>query len=263
MVPRIPLEAKQSRRSRIARAARNRHAGRVVARTSETPSPTGPAFRVGQESRATRLVRALLARPAAWLLRVLASTWRVEIRGGDPFAPGAARPVLAALWHESALCAAGLYRDHGVHVAVSRSRDGEHIAAVLAKLGFGESMRGSSSRGGAEALRGVLRALDDGAVVAVLVDGPRGPAHVAKSGIVAAARLAGVPILPVGISARPCLRFASWDRMKLPLPFAHVCLRYDEPIAVASEASDADAEATRAALEARLEATPRVAAGSW
>jgi len=235
----------------------------VVARTSETPSPTGPALRVGEESRAARWMRALLARPAAWLLRALASTWRVEIRGDDPFAPGAARPVLAALWHESALCAAGLYRDHGVHVAVSRSRDGEHIAAVLAKLGFGESLRGSSSRGGAEALRGVLRALDDGAVVAVLVDGPRGPAHVAKSGVVAAAKLAGVPILPVMIAARPCLRFASWDRMKLPLPFARVCLDYADRMRVAREASDAEVEATRAELEARLDALPRVAAGSW
>ena len=235
---------------RVAHARRNGHAGRVVARTSETPFLTG-------------WVRALLARPAAWLLRALASTWRVEIRGDDPFAPGAARPVLAALWHEGALCAAGLYRDHGVHVAVSRSRDGEHIAAVLAKLGFGESLRGSSSRGGAEALRGVLRALDDGAVVAVLVDGPRGPAHVAKSGIVAAAKLAGVPILPVGIAARPCVRFASWDRMKLPLPFARVRLQYADRIDVAREASEAEVEATRAALESRLDALPRVAAGSW
>src|SRR5262249_22491704 len=116
-VDRPPLEADQSRRSRVAHAPRNGHARRVIANTSGT----GPALRVGEDVRRTRWLRALLARPAAWLLRALAWTWRVEIRGDDPFAPGAARPVLAALWHESALCAAGLYRDLGVHVAVSRS----------------------------------------------------------------------------------------------------------------------------------------------
>lgn len=223
-----------------------------------------------------RWMRALLARPAAWLLRALASTWRVEIRGDDPFAPGAARPVLAALWHESALCAAGLYRDRGIHAAVSRSRDGEHIAAVLSQLGYGWSPRGSSSRSSARALRGTVRALHRGGIVAVLVDGPRGPARVAKSGVVAAARIVGVPILPMAITAHPCLRFASWDRMKLPLPFARVCVWYAEPLAVSRDASDAEVESSRLALEARLDAlgrdlesqpegpaNPRSSAGSW
>jgi hypothetical protein len=223
---------------------------------SEGAAPAAaPRRRVRSEPRAVRWLRALLARPAAWLLRALAASWRVEVSGPDhdPFAAGAARPVLAALWHEGALCAAGFYRDRGVHVAVSRSRDGEHIAAVLARLGFGESPRGSSSRGGAEALRALLRALRAQAVVAVLVDGPRGPAKQAKPGVVTAARLAGVPILPVAMAARPCLRFASWDRMRLPPPFARLRVHYGEPLRVAREASEAEAEAARAELEARLE----------
>jgi lysophospholipid acyltransferase (LPLAT)-like uncharacterized protein len=225
---------------------------------SETTSPERSAPRDRTEPALTRALRALWVRPAAWLLRLLAATWRVEVRGSehDPFAAGAARPVLAALWHEGALCAAGVYRDRRVHVAVSQSRDGEHIAAVLAKLGFGDSPRGSSSRGGAEALRGALRELRDREIVAVLVDGPRGPAHVAKAGIVAASRLARVPILPVRIAARPCLRFASWDRMRLPLPFARLVLDYGEPLVVARDASEAEAEAARRELEARLSARP-------
>jgi lysophospholipid acyltransferase (LPLAT)-like uncharacterized protein len=211
-------------------------------------------MRERKESRRTRVLRALWVPLAGWLLRLLATTWRIEVRGRehDPFAPGAARPVLAALWHEGALCAAGVYRDRGVHVAVSQSRDGEHIAAVLSKLGFGESPRGSSSRGGAEALRGAVRALQSGEIVAVLVDGPRGPAHVAKAGIVAAARLARVPILPVRIEVRPSLRFASWDRMHLPLPFARLVLDYSAPLAIARDATESEAEAARLELEARL-----------
>jgi lysophospholipid acyltransferase (LPLAT)-like uncharacterized protein len=216
-------------------------------------------MRERRESRRTRVLRALWVPLAGWLLRLLASTWRVEVRGRehDPFAAGAARPVLAALWHQGALCAAGVYRDRGIHVAVSQSRDGEHIAAVLAKLGFGESPRGSSSRGGAEALRGALRELRDGEVVAVLVDGPRGPAQVAKAGIVVAARLARVPILPVRIEVRASLRFASWDRMHLPLPFARLVLDYGEPLPVARDASEAEAEAARCELEARLSTRSR------
>jgi lysophospholipid acyltransferase (LPLAT)-like uncharacterized protein len=217
---------------------------------------TLPAARTPRLSRAephaVRALRALWARPAAWLLRALAATWRVEVRGDDPFAPGAARPVLGALWHQGALIAAGVFRDRGVHVAVSLSRDGGHIAAVLHALGFGESLRGSSSRAAAQALLGAVRQLGGGSVVALLVDGPRGPALVAKSGVVAAARLAGTPVLPVALAASPCVRFASWDRMRLPLPFARVLLHYGEPLPVPADASDAEVEALRGRLEERL-----------
>jgi len=224
----------------------------VPTSVSETTSPEPRSPRVRRESARTRALRALWVPLAGWLLRLLASTWRVEVRGKDPFAAGAMQPLLFALCHESALCAAGTHSDRGVHVAVSRSRDGEHIAAVLSRLGFGDSPRGSSSRGGAEALRSVLRLLRSGGAVAILVDGPRGPAHVAKAGIVAAARLARAPILPVRFEARPCLRFTSWDRMRLPLPFARLVIDYGEPLAIARDASEAEVEAARCELEARL-----------
>jgi hypothetical protein len=188
--------------------------------------------------------------PAAWLLRALAATWRIEVRGADPLRD--AGPLLAGMWHENGLVAAGVYRDRGYHVLVSRSRDGERIDRVLARLGFGQSSRGSSSRAGAQALLGARRILATGGVAGILVDGPRGPARVAKSGAISAARVSGVPVWPVAFAARPCLRFASWDRMRLPLPFARVILRFGEPLAVPREASDADVEALRARFEARL-----------
>jgi lysophospholipid acyltransferase (LPLAT)-like uncharacterized protein len=214
-----------------------------------------------REGLRVRLLRELWVRPAAWLLRALAASWRVRRSGEDPLAPGAARPAILAFLHQSALGAAGCFRDTGINVAVSRSRDGEHIARVLARLGYGESPRGSSTRGGAEALRGLLRCLRAGGIVAILVDGPRGPARVAKPGAVAAARLAEAPIVPVVLAARPCLRFASWDRMLLPLPFARVRIHHGEPLCVPREAPETEAEAARARLEewlvsltARLEA---------
>jgi len=173
----------------------------------------------------------LAARCVAWLLRALGATWRIEVRGTDPLAPGLP-PSAGALWHESLLIAAYCFRGRGIRVAVSRSRDGARIAAVLAALGFGDSPRGSSSRGGAAALRGLVRCVDQGATVAVLTDGPRGPARQSKPGIVGLARAAGCPIVPVTIRARPVLRFGSWDRTLLPLPFARVRVRYGEPIRV-------------------------------
>jgi lysophospholipid acyltransferase (LPLAT)-like uncharacterized protein len=205
------------------------------------------------EPRSVRWLRAMLAPLVAWLLRAIASTWRVEIRGAhDPFRPDAPRPLLYGLWHENALLTAGAYRDRGVHVAVSRSRDGGHIVAVLDRLGFGTPSRGSSSRGGSSALRTALRQLGDGGIVALLVDGPRGPAHVAKSGVISAARMAGVPVLPAAFAARPCHRFGSWDRMLLPLPFARVLVHYDEPLPVPRDASDEQIEALRSALDQHL-----------
>jgi len=214
---------------------------------SETSSPSGRS----RGSRAERPgVRALWVWPAAWLLRAFAASWRVDVRGVDAFAAGG--PVLAATWHEGGLIAAGLYRDRGYHVLVSRSRDGGHIAAVLARLGFGESSRGSSSRAGAQALLGARRILAQRRVAGILVDGPRGPARVAKSGVISAARLAGVAVWPVVFAGRPCLRFASWDRMRLPLPFARVLVRFGEPFPVPREASDAEIESLRARFEERL-----------
>ena len=87
---------------------------------------------MSEETRSARWLRALVAPLVAGLLRAFAATWRVEIRGTqNPFRPRAPRPLLYGLWHENALLTAGVYRDRGVHVAVSRSRDGVPAAASV------------------------------------------------------------------------------------------------------------------------------------
>ena len=98
--------------------------------------------------------------------------------------------------------------------------------------------QGSSSRGGPAALRGLVRRLTGGTTVSVLVDGPRGPARVAKTGIVALADRTGTPIQPVAFSARPSIRLKSWDRSLVPLPFARVVCAFGKGIAVASAGDD-------------------------
>jgi len=194
----------------------------------------------------------------ALLLRALGATWRVRTSGPDPFARG--EPVVGAMWHEGLLVAAWRWRGRDFAVPVSRSRDGDLIDAVLARLGFGPSPRGSSSRGAASLLRAMVRAIRDGRTVAVLVDGPRGPARRAKPGAVLVAHETGAALVPVGVAARPALRFGSWDRAFLPLPFARVRCVYGEPLHLPKKAHESDIEGWRVALETTLDALQAAAA---
>ena len=203
----------------------------------------------------------LFGQLTAGLLRLLGATWRVEILGTDPrvaASPDSAQ--LAALFHESMLPCAWLYRGLGYSVAVSRSRDGDLIGATLRALGYADPARGSSSRGGSAALRGLLRHLEGGTTTAVLVDGPRGPARVAKTGVIALARLAQCPVQPVAISARPAIRLKSWDRSLIPLPFARVVCAYSEPITIdQSTRDDRSEQAAARALDKTLVAAHHAA----
>jgi len=186
----------------------------------------------------------------AALLRALGATWRIQIRGPDPFAvPG---PLVCGTWHGGLLIAAVCWRNRGLAIPVSQSRDGDRIDAVLRRLGFAESARGSSSRGATALLRELIRRIHAGQAIGMLPDGPRGPSGVAKPGIVALARATGARVVPVGIAAAPAWRFGSWDRARLPHPFARVRCIYGEPLCLAPDASPEALEAERLRLEAEL-----------
>ena len=205
-----------------------------------------------------RVTVALGGQLGAALLRALGATWRVRWAGqADPV--GAGVPAVGALWHRALFPATWRYRDAGVAIPVSRSRDGDRIVAVLDRLGFAPAPRGSSSSGGPAALAGAIRAARDGRVLAVLCDGPRGPARRCKPGVVALARAAGIPIYPLAVAARPAISFPSWDRTLLPLPFARVHFQMGTPIPVPSEASRDDLEKLRTELERALDTLQRVA----
>ena len=177
--------------------------------------------------------QALIGWLGAWALRALGATWRLRVEGCDTTLDGG----LGAVWHCDLLLGTWFFRDRGVAMCVSRSHDGDLVAAALAHLGFAEPPRGSSSSGGSAVLRQLVRMLESGVTVGMLTDGPRGPARRSKSGVVSLARLTGVPITPVAIWARPRLRLRSWDRTLLPPPFARVVCRFGGPIAVPRDAS--------------------------
>jgi len=127
---------------------------------------------------------------------------------------------LAAAWHEDILQGGYAFRMLDIAVLVSRSRDGELIARALGRTGF-RTIRGSSSRGGAEAMREMTRRLETerGLILGIIVDGPRGPRHVVKPGIIALAKRSGLAVRPVRCRAKRSIVFNSWDRTRLPLPF--------------------------------------------
>jgi lysophospholipid acyltransferase (LPLAT)-like uncharacterized protein len=186
---------------------------------------------------------------AAFFLRALGATWRISTEGPDPFRTSAG-PHLGAMWHRNAIVGAYYFRDRNIGAAVSRSRDGELITRLLLRLGFRMPSRGSSSRGGAAALLGLVRLVEAGTTITIQTDGPRGPARVSKVGIVSLARQTDQPITPLTFSARPCIQFKSWDGTLLPLPFARVLCSYGEPLA---PPQDMDAEeSVRVALDDEL-----------
>jgi lysophospholipid acyltransferase (LPLAT)-like uncharacterized protein len=116
-------------------------------------------------------------------------------------------------------------------VLISWHRDAE-IGAQAARWFGARFVRGSTTRGGIGAIRGLLTAFRDGEDVVVVSDGPRGPRHQAKPGIVQLGRATHVPVVPVVLSVAPCRRLRSWDRMQVPIPFGRVAIRFGEPVEV-------------------------------
>jgi lysophospholipid acyltransferase (LPLAT)-like uncharacterized protein len=177
--------------------------------------------------------------------------WRVE--GAHHWAEvvGAGRQPILALWHGRILAGLHYFRQRGVVVITSQNFDGEWIARILRRFGFGTA-RGSTSRGGARALAQLRRDLRAGRPAAFTLDGPRGPARVAQPGAVWLAGATGNPILPFHIEADRFWTLNSWDRTQIPKPFATVAIAIGEPMPVAGTDEATVANAC-AALEACLQ----------
>lgn len=190
---------------------------------------------------------AITVRVGTVIIRALAITWRYRITNAAPWRELRLRrqPFIFAFWHGTMLPLVWLHRGEGVPVVISEHRDGEIIARIVEKFGFG-TIRGSSSRGAARALIAIVRELERGGEVAVTPDGPRGPARRFASGALVAAQRVGVPIVGVAVVASSAWQLDSWDRFMIPKPFSRVQIAYTAPTTVAaSSAREAEAEAPR------------------
>ena len=192
----------------------------------------------------------LAGETAGLILDAILATVRWDIQGAEHHRGlvDAGQPYILAVWHGRLLPAGYLHRRGGHSMMISRSKDGEY-ASGLARHWGQVPVRGSSSRGGGKALLELLAHAAAGHPLAFTPDGPRGPRHVLKDGVVVAAQRSGLPILPMSAGASRGWYTRGWDRMLVPRPFSTVRVRYAEPFSV--DPSE-DVETVRARLEATL-----------
>jgi lysophospholipid acyltransferase (LPLAT)-like uncharacterized protein len=182
---------------------------------------------VPQYSPAQRLTLYVVPRLAAWLIRALGATLRYE----DVIAPGVTPgsqipgPVVYAFWHRCLLSCAYYFRGQKIAILISRSFDGEIIARTVERLGF-IAIRGSSSRGGATALRQIADEYARGTRCAITADGPRGPSMVAKPGTAQFAQLVGAWVGTFYVLPLNAWELKTWDRFLIPKPFSRVLITW-------------------------------------
>ena len=184
----------------------------------------------------------LLSRLAGALVHLYRATLSVERLHFDRYIEVRARgaPILFALWHGRMLLSILAHRREGIVTMASRSKDGEIIAGWLEANGY-SVVRGSSSRGGSQALREMVRRVRAGRDAALTVDGPTGPPRIVQPGIVQLARLTGGWILPITSSSSRPRFLASWDRYLLPRPFSRNVVLYGRPFPIGEALSDEQA----------------------
>jgi lysophospholipid acyltransferase (LPLAT)-like uncharacterized protein len=194
----------------------------------------------------------LLPLAAPPLLRALSATWRVRRLGQDRLDAVRSGPgFLASLWHGRMLPALALHRGHGLHVLVSPSDDGGLVSGLLRRFGY-HVLRGSTSKGGVQAMRAMRGLVRGGAGVVITPDGPRGPLHAMNVGLAWLSRETGMPILPTGLGCDRAWRLRSWDRFLIPKPRARVVVAYGEPCTVPPDASDADLDRVTEQVRAQM-----------
>jgi lysophospholipid acyltransferase (LPLAT)-like uncharacterized protein len=206
-----------------------------------------------RSSRIKRWQAAAIATLGYPVVALLGSTlrWRTEgIEHLEAVAKAGRQPVLA-FWHGRILPATCYFRDRGIVVITSENFDGEWIARIIERFGYGTA-RGSTSRGARKALLQLTRDMAAGRPAAFTVDGPRGPARVAQAGAVWLSKATGNPVVPFHIETDPHWTLRRWDRSQIPKPFAIAALVVGEPFTIPGDADAEALERGREELDRRL-----------
>jgi hypothetical protein len=206
-------------------------------------------------SRWKRLQAAAIAGVGYPLIATLGRTLRWRVTGLehlDAVRAAGHQPVMA-FWHGRILPATVYFRRRGIVVITSENFDGEWIARIIERFGYGTA-RGSTSSGGKRAILQLVREMKAGRPAGFTLDGPRGPARVAQPGAVWLAMATGNPLLPFHLEASASWTTRSWDRTQIPKPFSTVGIAVGEPLYVEAHATAETLEAARLELERRLSA---------
>lgn len=188
-----------------------------------------------------------------WLLQIWARTLRFELedRAGVVDAPPNER-YIGALWHNRLLLLPFILRRYLPQrrgaALISASRDGAILADLVERFGY-DTVRGSSSRKGASAIRQLGEVIAGGHDVVITPDGPRGPAYVLGQGIIYLAQQSGTQVVPIDMEYSSSWRVKSWDRFILPKPFSRVRVIFDRPHRVAATITESEFETERLRLQ--------------
>jgi lysophospholipid acyltransferase (LPLAT)-like uncharacterized protein len=198
----------------------------------------------------------------SWMVRRLGRTIDYHFRFADPLVnPEVARRLgqryIYAFFHEVMLFPAYYWAWPEMHILISDHRDGELITQVIRRLGFGV-VRGSTTRGGARALREMTLRIDHGNLC-VTPDGPRGPRQHVHQGLAFLASRTGLPIVGTGMAFKKPWRARSWDRFCVPRPFSKAACVTPAPVIVPPDADRQTIESCRLEVERRMQEAMREA----
>lgn len=203
------------------------------------------------ESLSKHLVRKVLVP----LTRIWFNTCRVSIINERIYKEYSSNdiPVVVGTWHRAAIYFLYFFGHLHPMIMISQSKDGEILSQYAG--GFGVvPVRGSSGKGGRAALERMRQHLESGGkACATVLDGPQGPAYVAKKGMIVLAMQTGSPFIPVIWSANRTLTLRnSWDKMILPLPWSRISIAFGDPIHIPAEITSEELEYYRKLVEERL-----------
>lgn len=220
-----------------------------------------PKLSIRKRMRQSRRMRRARRAMAAWFMRHLgvrlfklsSKTWKVTLQGQSNLesAKGKNGGYFMSLWHGKMLVGVGHHSGTKYQILVSPSADGDISENLLESFGYGV-IRGSSSRGGARALREMLGALGRGDALVITPDGPRGPVHSMNPGLAWMARATGHGVVPCGFAAESCWRANSWDRLTIPKPGTRVAIHYEAPVFVSRKATEEEQAAATVLIRERM-----------
>jgi lysophospholipid acyltransferase (LPLAT)-like uncharacterized protein len=215
--------------------------------SGELDARTGP-------SAVERLRIALVSLLGYWAIRLIGSTLRWQVEGWENLRSiqAANKNTIYTFWHGRIFLGTYFFRNRGIVVMTSQNRDGEYIARVIQRFGYGAA-RGSSTRGGKRALVEMIHVLRKKKDVAFTIDGPRGPRYVAKPGAVWIASKTGDAIFPFHMSPQKKWVLNSWDHFHIPRPFSRVLVLMGEPIYVKENAGESELAESQQALQRSLD----------
>jgi lysophospholipid acyltransferase (LPLAT)-like uncharacterized protein len=171
-------------------------------------------------------------------------TWKIKLINYKPDIS----PAIYAVWHGLQYTFMAIPNRENISILISKSNDGEFISRAILQRGF-SVIRGSHGRGGAEAVRKILKETKKGRCIAYSVDGPRGPLYKVKEGVIKVAQMSKIPIIPVASDISPCLNINSWDKYQAALIFCKCATVFGEPIYVDRNATPEEMEQCRLKVE--------------